>query len=82
MRTPVNLRLDNWTLTLLKELTVLQQTTRTAVIETAIKLYAQQQKIYIHPLERYIGSLSENEANDLLNVIQESHYDQTRDVIL
>jgi hypothetical protein len=82
MKTPVNLRLEDSTLTLLKQLTELKQTTKTAIVEIAIKLYAQQQNLYVHPLKNYAGSLSENEANDFLKTIQESRCNQNKDIVL
>jgi len=82
MKSAISLRLNDFTLVLLKDLSDLQQTTKTAIIEKAVQLYAQQQNILPHPLKEYAGALSENEANDWLNAIHESRCNQTRETTL
>ena len=76
MKTPVNFRLEDSTLSLLKQLTAARHTTQTAIIEAAVRLYARQQNLRAHPLSRYAGILAAEEADAMLTDIRESRQDK------
>lgn len=65
----VNFRLHPHVLSLLAELAVEQHLSRTAVVEAAIKAYAQHQ-LPEHSLMHFAGSLSASEADTWLSTIQ------------
>jgi predicted transcriptional regulator len=70
MKRPVNLRLDENIIVTLNQLAKELNTTKTEVIESALKLFSKTKQKERNQLLEFAGILKNNEANKMLNDIQ------------
>ena len=70
MKRAVNLRLEENIILTLNELSQELHTTKTEIIEKALKLFAKTRQKEQNTLLKYAGVLKNNEANNLLDDIQ------------
>jgi len=72
MKRAVNLRLDESVILTLNQLANELNTTKTEVVEKALKLFSKTKQKEQNDLLQFAGILKNNEANNLLNDIQSS----------
>lgn len=80
MKSPTNFRLEENTLTLLAQLADQQHTTRTNIVERAIREYARLKKAKKNRLMALAGSLDEDSADNILKDIKESRQNKDLDI--
>lgn len=79
MKSPANFRLEAETLDLISQLANQQQTTRTDIVEHAIRAYARNKLEKKQRLMAFAGTLAEQEADNMLDVIQQTRNDKPED---
>jgi len=72
MKKAINLRLDEGMILILNQLSQELNTTKTEIIENAIKLFFKTKQKEQNELLQFAGILKENEANKMLNTIKEN----------
>jgi len=82
MKSPANFRLETETLDLISQLANQQQTTRTDIVESAIRAYARAKLEKKQRLMAFAGALAEQEADDMLDLIQQTRNDKPEDFAL
>jgi len=70
MKRAVNLRLNESVILTLNQLSQELHTTKTEIIEKAIKLFSKQNNIKQHQLLKFAGKLNNSDADNMLKAIQ------------
>lgn len=76
MKQAVNFRLSNKAITTLSFLEERLHTSKTAIIENAIQVYAKSKELSKNPLIKYAGILSEDEGHAILKTIKDSRHNK------
>ena len=71
MKKAVNLRLDESVILILNQLSKEFNTTKTEIVENALKLFSKTKQKEQNKLLQFAGILKENEAKKMLDTIQE-----------
>lgn len=79
MKSPTNFRLEETTLSLLAQLANQQKTTRTDIVEQAIRVYARNNQTKKNRLLSLAGSLDDATAQSMLDDIYDSRFDKDKD---
>jgi len=82
MKSPTNFRLEENTLTLLTQLAHQHHTTRTAIVERAIREYAHQKQAKKNRLLALAGALDKENADTMLEDIQASRQNKDLEPVL
>ena len=79
MKQAVNFRLSNHATAILALLVAKLNTSKTAVVEEALDVYAEK-KMAEHPLLKYVGVLNDEDADEMLTAIKSSRKNKTREI--
>lgn len=82
MKQVMNFRLSSEAVSILAVLKEELQTSKTDIIEDALRLYAKKKLAHEQPLLKYAGILSENDAQTMLSSIRSSRKNKKKDIKL
>lgn len=82
MKYSTTFRFDSKTLAVLEALAETLHCSKTTVIEQALEAYAQKKTKNISPLLKHAGVLSDTQAEEMLQTIEQHKYNKDKDIDL